>query len=797
MKLLLQVILLLTCFQLNAQNAFISGVISDKNDASTLPSASIKLINGQDSSIYTISDLDGYYEFNNLKSGHYHLEVTFMGYNPYLSKDIELFNGKHISFNIELESNFESLEDITVTALNKSELNNNSTAVSGHAFNTQDTRKYPGTRNDPARMVANFAGIVSNDDSRNDIVVRGNSPSGTIYRIEGIDIPNPNHFAVKGTSGGPVNIINDKTLDNSDFFTSAFPAEYGNSISSVFDLKLRDGNNKVHQQTFQFGLMGLEAFVEGPLAKKNNGSYLASYRYSTLSIMQDIGIEIGTNSVAKYQDASFKITLPYKNNGAKISIFGLGGISSNEINLSDEEEFTSDIYSNHERDQLFKTNMAVIGLNVKKGLNNKSFIDFSLAYSHDQQTSEHQTVHRQTINNKYILDSITPKLYYAFYNDKALASFKYTAILKKNIVIKIGFNSTFTHYNYSDDFYIDQLKTWDNRVNAKGNSILLQPYTSINFQLNEKLKLITGWHLQYYSLNNDLSAAEPRLGIVYNTTKKSKLSLGIGIHSQSQPDYILLAQNNINGKYIQQNKNIGFSKSRHYVIGYDYAFNQNFHIKTEVYFQDLYDIPVTTYSSSFSMINQGAGFDRVFPGKLTNNGTGNNYGIELTLEKYFSKKYFFLINTSVYESKYKGSDGITRDTDYNTNWITNILVGKLWKINEKSVLNTGIKISGAGGKRYSPIDVSASDFAGDIIIEDDMKNELQFDNYFRMDFKVSYTINAKKTTHEIGIDIANITNRKNILRYTFSRSALNNGADPITAEYQLGLLPIFYYRIDL
>jgi hypothetical protein len=177
--------------------------------------------------------------------------------------------------------------------------------VSARNFNPEEASRYVASREDIARMATNFAGVKGSDDSRNDIVIRGNSPNGVLWRVEGLDIGNPNHFASFGTTGGPVNIINNKMLGNSDFLTGAFPAEYGNGISGVFDLKLRNGNKEKNEFTAQIGILGLEGTAEGPINEKKGSSYIISYRYATLSIMNKLGINFGAAGNPSYQDLNF------------------------------------------------------------------------------------------------------------------------------------------------------------------------------------------------------------------------------------------------------------------------------------------------------------------------------------------------------------------------------------------------------------------------------------------------------------------------------------------------------------
>ena len=250
------------------------------------------------------------------------------------------------------------------------------------------------------------------------------------------------------------------------------------------------------------------------------------------------------------------------------------------------------------------------------------------------------------------------------------------------------------------------------------------------------------------------------------------------------------------GNKVYHNQNMDFTKSIHYVLGYDNAISSTMRIKSEVYYQSLYNIPVEVQSSAFSLVNQGSGFTRFFPDSLENTGTGTNYGVELTVEKFFSNKFYYLLTGSLYESKYIGSDGVQRDTDFNGNFAFNALAGKEFKTGDRSTLTIGTKITWAGGQRYGNVDTLASNTQNELIFLDEGYNENQFEDYFRADLKINYKINGSKKniTHEIGLDLVNLTGQQNILGLTYTPNQ-PDGID-FRKNYQLGFLPIFFYRID-
>ncbi|MEY4351067.1 MAG: hypothetical protein RL078_1134 [Bacteroidota bacterium] len=718
---------------------------------------------------------------------------------------IEVTSGRELIVQIPLQEKISEQNAVRVVGRKQGEVLNEMAVLSAQQFSVEETNRYPGSRMDPARMASNFAGVNGADDSRNDIVVRGNSPLGVIYRVEGIDIPNPNHFAISGTSGGPVSLLNNKILGNSDFFMSAFPAEYGNSLSGVFDLKLRNGNNNQHEFTGQFGLLGTEFLAEGPLSKNGKSSYLIMGRYSTLTIFQKLNINLGTDAIPKYYDGAFKFNWILKN-GGQLALFGMGGSSDIAIKISDFKEYTEDLYGEGDRDQYFGTSMITSGLNYKKSINEKTFISSTLAFSQEMQRTNHDYLRNRrldTLTNEIVYDSLYAMMAYRFKVQKLSG---YTAVnhkFNKQHLIKVGLSFDLISMNFLDSclYNLDVPDNYELRWNYQGSAAIIQPFVQWKWRVSDNMDVTAGIHAQYFTLTNSISPFEPRLGWKYKMDNGQAIFAGGGLHSMIQPYYtyaykVLPGTNNPNS-----NLNMDFSRSAHSGIGYEKSFNKGFNIKTEAYYQYLYNIPVTVAPSSFSMINVGSGFSRLFMDELQNTGDGYNYGLELTVQKYFDKTFFFLFSGTVYNSQYRGSDMVWRNTSYNGNYVVNLLGGKEFKVGERSVIGIGGKVTAAGGKRYGFVDISATNSAKEIIFMDSMFNERQFRDYFRADLKISWRKNADRVTHEFGLDLVNILGTKNLLTLAYKpaltpQEIANPNFEPFAEKTQLGFFPIFYYKID-
>lgn len=797
-----------------AQTQTIRGNVSDKESHQRLSGITITILtSGPDSAKTAETDGNGEFVFPSITIGRQSIQCAGLAYRSQVLNNIIVTSAKEVVMNIEMEEEILEIQEVKIIAKPRQvQPNNENALVSARLFTVDETDRFAGSRGDPARMASNFAGVQGADDSRNDIVVRGNSPQGVLWRLEGIDIPNPNHFAIPGTTGGPVSIINNKILGNSDFFTGAFPAEYGNSTAGAFDLKMRNGNNKKREYSTQFGFLGWDLLAEGPFSKNSKASYMATYRYSTLALFNKLNVQIGTDAVPAYQDASFKLNFPMGKK-ANLSFFGIGGSSNINILISNKLESGSELYGDNDRDQHFGSRMGVAGSVFNYNINKKSYLRTVVAVSHQNVNAHHELVFRHVTDTfqqdgeqhfRYAIDSTVPNLYYTFrINTTGINTFVNTKINSRSS-LRYGFQLTRYGYKFQDSNrnfdFADTAKYWKwyTRWNSTGTGLLVQPYIQTKWQPLRKLIISAGVTSQIFYIKDDASsehhthveAVQPRLGVRYQLAANQSINFGAGFHSQIQPAYTYFYI--LPGNTKPHNLNMGMTRSRQLVLGYDRFIGKDKHLKVETYYQALSNIPVEIKNSSFSLANTGSGFSRFFPDSLKNTGTGVNYGIEFSFDKAFTHGYYYLATLSLFEAKYRGSDGVLRNSDFNTNYAFNTLVAKEWKLKKKSTFNLGGKLTLAGARRYSPIDTLASRREREYVEIDAQKNTLRFGSaYARFDLRLSYKINAKHVTHEFAIDIVNVTNRHNILKYSYI-------SEPpyFKQEYQLGMLPLFYYKLD-
>lgn len=782
----------------------IRGRVIDKDTRQPLPGVNIILMDDPENVTGTTTGPDGYYELAGLYIGRHEVQFQFIGYLAQYLNNIEVNSGRQTILNIEMEESAIEIEAVEVSATRDGEPLNEMAIISARQFNVSETERYAGSRGEPSRMASNFAGVQGADDSRNDIVIRGNSPQAILWRLEDVPISNPNHFNIPGTAGGSISILNNKTLSNSDFYTGAFPAEFGNANAGVFDLNMRNGNNQKHEFIGQFGFLGTEAMIEGPISKEKNITYLASYRYSTLAMVGGLGIDYGTTAIPRYQDASFKVNIPGK--GAQsFSVFGVGGISNIDILISDQE--TPDdrnIYGDNDRDQYFGSTMGLGGVSYTRSLNEKTYWKNVVAYNYNRVTSYHELVYRHIEpDSTYQVDSINPLLNYVFQENKVTAHSFINSKLNSRNVIKAGVVAEEFFFEHRDSTWIfdstqADFRQWRVRWNSQANALLLQPYIQWKHRTENGVTMTLGLHGQWFTLSNSISWVEPRFAMRKTFSDGSIISVGSGIHSQTQPYYMYFYGPNVKteGDRALYNKGMDFTYSWHAVTGYERMLSNTLRFKTEMYYQTLWNIPVEQQSSSFSLANTGSGFERFFPDTLVNEGTQDNMGIEFTLEKYFARTYYFMLTLSLFDSKYRGSDEVSRNTDFNGRYAANALFGKEFKLSKKSMISLGGKVTAVGGRWYGPPDIAASNQARELIVIDSLRNTQQFRDYFRIDVKVNYRLNTAKVTHEIGIDLVNALDRQNVLSLTYAPDENNDPNQSIRKEYQLGRLPLFYYRIS-
>lgn len=762
----------------------IKGRVLDKDSHQPLPGATVSIV-GSRPLKGTTTDNKGFFKLKNVKLGRVTLKISYIGYKPVVISNILLESGKEKFINIKLEEKVIEAEMVEIRAKrDKSRPINQMASVSARSFSVEETRRYAGSMGDPSRMVSNFAGVATVDDSRNDIVIRGNSPSGLLWRLEGIDIPNPNHFGALGTSGGPVSMLNNNLLDNSDFLTGAFPAEYGNALSGAFDLQMRSGNRDKFEFVGQIGFNGFEFGAEGPISKKTGASFLVNYRYSTMQVISNLGFDTGAgSSVPDYQDLTLKVDIPTEKFG-KFTLLALGGLS--EIKIYDSEKDSSEFsFGLAGTDTDYGSDMGLIALK------NEFFVD--------ENTRITTSLSLNGIRNTTYIDSLDENVSGGKYPYLRLNAKKVTTSAKAEITRKfsardnatLGFQYKMIDINQVDSVWTHEDQAFRNFLDVNETTSLSQMWFQWQHKFTDQFLLNAGLHSMSFSLNDEVTV-EPRAGLQYELSPKHLFSLGYGYHSKIHPLQMYFIKTRLNSNnYILTNKDMKMTKAHHLVAGYDLSLGNHARLKTEIYYQWINDVPASPKREEFSMLNTGAFFNIPLYDSLVNRGTGRNYGLEITLERFFFNNYYFLTTVSLFQSKYTDLNGVERNTMFNNEYVINALAGYEWITGKHSALTIDARGVYAGGRYYKPIDKQASTQANDIRYDWERAYTKKNDDYFRVDVKIGFKLQGKKVNQEWALDLRNVTDQKNVFMRNW---------DPVNQsvriDYQQGFYPMMLWRIQ-
>ena len=720
----------------------IRGTVIDKASGSPLSFVSVGLLDLP--SMGTTTDDEGKFAIKNVPVGRHDLQVTFVGYEPAVFREIMLTSAKEVYLEIQLKENVQQLEEVVIRPrINKEEPLNKMALSGARMLSVEEASRFAGGMDDPARLVSSFAGV-SPSVGNNGISVHGNAPSLLQWRLEDVEIPNPNHFAdVASLGGGVLSSLSSNVLGNSDFYISAFPAEYNNAVSGVFDMKMRNGNSQKFQHTLQAGVLGFDVASEGPLSRKSNASYIFNYRYSTTGLMNKISPAGDLEQVMDYQDLNFKLNFPTK----KAGVFSLWGTAlidkiKPEIELPEEWDYMDDA-----KDSRMKQTSTAAGLSHRYFFGNDAFLKTTLATTYSK-TDAWESIYDFDMNSSPFLD------FKSQYTNLVLTSFfnkKYSA----KHTNKTGI--TFTNMRYDMDFDLAPFynSSMERISEGKGNTNLISAYTSSLFNITDRLSATLGVNGQFLALNNNWTI-EPRAAIKYQTSERSSFGMAYGLHSRMEKMDVYFVKTKATGNELV-NKDLDFIKTHHISLSYNYKISDDMNLKVEPYFQYLYDVPVIA-DSSYSVLNRSTFY---VEDALVNKGKGRNYGIDVTFEKYMTKGLYYMLTASVFNSEYCGGDGVWHNTKFNRNYVINGLIGKEWMMgrNKQDVLSVNLKLTLQGGDRYSPVDEAATLAHPDLKTQYDETKAYskQLSPMFLANYTVSYRMNRNKVSHEFAVKGMNAT----------------------------------------
>ena len=753
----------------------IRGTVVDKTSQSPLPGANVTVLT-TDPLLGASSDQEGKFIITNVPTGRHRIQISFVGYSSITLDNQMVTSGKEMVLDIKMEENAIMGQEVEIIAQQRKDQPINPMAlISARSFTIDETSRYAGSYGDPARMAANYAGVVSTRDNRNDIIIRGNSPYGVKYRVDGMEIFNPNHFGATGTTGGPITLLNTNLLANSDFLTAAFPAEFGNALSGIFDLRLRNGNSSNLEYWGELSFNGLEFGLEGPFKKGSPSSYLAAYRYSFTGLLEAMGVKLKES--ANYQDLSFKLNFPTKKAGI-FSVTGLGGPSS--IKLKDSNKDPNEwLFNGHGEDILTSSRLASLGISHLYFINENTRIQSYLSF---------MTSGIETTVDTFDLTSVAKPFHWAgekSQENKACASFHLTKKINSRNSLNAGITYDLYMVSYNDSQYVHNSYIY--YTDADQNMGLFSAYAGFQHRFSPKVTSTLGGHFQYFTLNNSY-AVEPRLSLKWDLTPVSSLSAGFGLHSQMVPTMLYFTQSPVSeGQYVKTNLGLDFMRSIHAVLGYDYLIKEYLRFKTEAFYQHLYKVPVKESIPQYSVQNEGIEYYILRYDSLVSRGSGFNYGLDLTLERFLHRNYYFLFTASLYRSFYRGYDEVKRPTAFDNRYVFNAVGGYELPFGrlKNQFFILGLRATWTGGRPYLPYDQEKTVAEGEVVYDWANAYSVRFDDYIRCSLRVGYRRNVKHANIMLLLDLQYRSNYTSIDLYRI---------DVVTGEivqgYSMGFYPM-------
>ena len=727
---------------------------------------------------YTVSNIttnrNGEFYIENVPVGE--ITMLFIGesHSALIREDLRVYSNKENVLDIQLEPNSVELSTVEISQnVIRGESLNIMAVNSSVTISPEQTGKFAGSWDDPMRVITAYPGVVQQSSGFNNFTIRGNSPVGMLYRIEGAPVHNPNHFAVIGSSGGFVTQFSNSVLGSSDFFSGSFPAEFGNATSAVFDFKFRNGNNKKREHTFKAGFLGLDIATEGPIGKNSRASYLINYRYSTLGLLSKV-INIGVEPT--YQDLSFNANIPIGQKGGLIKVFGIGGLSDYLL----EAERDSTVWDEESRrvERAFGSNSGAMGVSFYQPVNAKGYCHTVLSASNGVNFD----------NSLYIEDDLSSTTrQISEFNDKRINfTTDYNYQINRKHFNKTGVSITQQDHTFNGALYDQALSNLDTLGVTAGKSYFFQAYSQSKIDLTEKLSLTAGVHFLHFFLNG-ANSVDPRVGINYVTQSNAKFGLNYGHHSRIENQSLYFLQDD-NGLL---NRDLELYKSHHASLSYVKMFTEHLKFSTEIYYQHHYDVPAE-FNGSYSVQNL---FSTIPTQQLTNVGVGRNYGIEFLLHRSSDNGLYYMLSGSIFDTKYKAGDGIWRNTEFNQRYSYNILVGKEIQLKPKKtksrLLGLNANFRHTGGTWATPIDLAASREYGWTRLDEVNAHSFRRAPLYNLDFSITHTINKANTSSEFSIKIKNLVSSESVISEFYDIRI-----DEIKQVTDYGVIPVISYELN-
>lgn len=757
----------------------VRGTVTDAFTQRPVAFAKVVLLD-VDPAIAALTDENGQYQLLNVPVGRHDIAFSHPAFEGITKPGVLVSSARETVLNVRLEEALFEMEAVTlVPPRDKGRADNEMAAVSALSFDAEETRKFAGGLDDPTRVAANFAGVVPSPFfSLNTISVRGNSPRGLLYRVGGVEVPNPNHFARIGSSGGTFTLFSTQLLAQSDFYTGAFPAEFGNATAGVFDIEFRNGNNKRNEYTLQLGVLGVDLAAEGPFRKGGTSSYLFNYRFSTLTVAN---LLIRYNTLPEFQDLSFKLNFPT----AKAGVFGVFGMSGQSRRIRPAETDSSLWERNLDRFRLILgSNTVTAGITHALPVGSRSVWRSALVASYSGLRDDRDFLNE---SGEY---EVRDQNRYRGLPLSFSTSFKHTFnprwVSKSGVILNYSWQRQNT-LNYD---YLRQRA--DTLVNdERAGAFRAEAYSQLLYRASDKWSFHGGLHYMYYSLNGR-QILEPRAGINFQPWKNHTLGAGYGLHSRVE-DFATYVSRfpAFDGRFSQPNRQLDFTKSHHFVLSYYGRLSERFRLRAEAYRQWLFDVPVQP-GRPYSVVNLE---ELIELRELANEGKAYNMGLDLGFERFTENYFYYIWNISVYDSRYQGGDGVWRNTAYNNRFKSNLLMGKEFAVSQQKGLSRrmgiNLNISVFGGQRYTPIDLYLSELAEETVFDEARYFDSRDPALATVDLTFTLRTNRSRRTGTWAVQVKNLyaTRAPEIREYdALLRQVVEDAGS--------GIVPLISYKLE-
>lgn len=732
-------------------DGIIRGQILDNETKNPVEDAAVKILG---TNKRTGSDSNGGFNFNHLKYTTYQVEVSAIGYKPVTKSDLVITSAKPLEIVIELVPSVIMTKEIEVEANYFQKNSDENTSVTN--FDYEEVRRAPGAAEDITRMLQTAPGVSMGNDQRNDLIVRGGSPFENLLMIDGIEIPNISHFGSQSSTGGAITFVNLKFIREAKIYTGGFPVKFGDRLSSVVDIKFRDGSKTNFYNNVELSMVGFGGMFEGPITKK--ASYLVSVRRSYLDLMKGA---IRLSAVPNYWDVNMKLSYNLDDNN-RISLIGFSSLD--KINFKSEDaETVDDLPYNSDVD----TKVYTAGVNYqhtfRDGYVQAVVSNSNSNYSVDvfnKDFSERQVKNKSNENETNARVDVNYRLSKMFYVN--LGSGTKHGVFK-NDIYSIA-DTTPQGYNIPE-------------VNINKKISTNKVYANIGITgkfFGDKLVINAGGRYDYFDYTNSKSTFSPRFGISYGLTPVTTLNASYGMFHQTPASLWLAAD--------EKNKNLNSIRCDHYIAGVEHFFSPELKANIEVYEKRYRDYPVSVDQPMFILIDGGTNFGPSIIGEYVSEGKGYVRGIDFSLEKKLSGNGIYgIMNYSYSKSGFTALAGGEKPGAFDVTHQFTIIGG--YQVADDWLI--GLKFKYAGGRRYTPFDIEKSIQLGRGVYDMSQFNSLRYPAYHRLDLRVDKKFYIGNTCLTTYLELQNVYGRNNVYEYFW-----NKDMNAVGTVYHWSFLPV-------